>query len=878
MSENGRINLTINGREVQSAPGRLLIDVAEEIDVFVPRFCYHPGLESVAACRMCLVEIEGSKRPLEPACVTYVTDGMVVRTDSVAAVDAQEGVLEMLLINHPLDCPICDRGGECPLQDQALRFGPGSSRYVDEKRHFPKPIPISELVLLDRERCVLCWRCVRFSEEVAGDPFIDLLDRGSHTQVNTAAGHPFHSYFSGNTIQICPVGALTAQPYRFLSRPWDLKISQSVCSFCSVGCPTTIEQRGGEVLRAQAMPNEALNSFWNCDKGRFGHHYISHPERLKAPLIRRVRSGAPRFEEAPWDDALNAIASKIREVLDGEGPQAIGLIGGSHATNEDLFAASRFFRQVLGTPNLDFRTFDASFEYPRLAAPQVLGSTASLDDLDRAIAILWVGPDPREELPVLYLRLRRAVEKGASLITIHPRNISLSGLGIDLRVPIGEEGQLIDALRDSQIESTVERGLVEAARTALASGSVVVCAGQQFVGRSASPTLDALRMLTSSLAPDARLLLCTPNTNSQGSIDMGVHPWGSLTGGTSGADAAEMLEAAAERRIKFLWIMGADLVSDFPDAQLVDRALASDVFCVVSELFPTDTARSADVILPAASVGEKEGSVTNLERRIQKIAPSVTSPGVARSDWWIFSDLAARLGHQWGWNTPADVAKAIAETLPTHSDFSWEKIEPPPLPRPRAGTRPGANAWPLSWELRAVDASRRTGWVWPLPDEAGGVFGRAPTPGIGRASEGEDPSGTNSGALRELGEEVSSPSTGREPGAGKSQGTSDSLNFPLALLVSRALFDNGAMVSRSTELAPVTPEPFVELHPAEAERRELFEGQIVSVASPRGSVRVRLRVSEDTPVGAAFMLFDQPGVRSNVLMDYRSEDRVEVRA
>ncbi|MGH9196317.1 MAG: 2Fe-2S iron-sulfur cluster-binding protein, partial [Acidimicrobiia bacterium] len=221
------VKVTINGREIETAPGRLLIDVAEEQDIFVPRFCYHPGLDSVAACRMCLVQIEGSRRPLEPACVTRVADGMVVHTNSPIAKDAQEGVLELLLINHPLDCPICDRGGECPLQDQSLRFGPGKSRYQEEKRHYKKPIPISDLVMLDRERCVLCWRCVRFSEEVAGDPFIDLLDRGSLTQINTAEDSPFDSYFSGNTIQICPVGALTGSTYRFLSRPWDLKQAQS---------------------------------------------------------------------------------------------------------------------------------------------------------------------------------------------------------------------------------------------------------------------------------------------------------------------------------------------------------------------------------------------------------------------------------------------------------------------------------------------------------------------------------------------------------------------------------------------------------------------------------------------------------------------------
>jgi predicted molibdopterin-dependent oxidoreductase YjgC len=353
---------------------------------------------------------------------------------------------------------------------------------------------------------------------------------------------------------------------------------------------------------------------------------------------------------------------------------------------------------------------------------------------------------------------------------------------------------------------------------------------------------------------------------------MGLHPWGSSSERTHGSSAAEMLEAAAAGRINFLWIMGADLVSDFPDAKLVDRALASDVFYVVSELFPTDTARSADVILPAASMAEKEGSVTNLERRIQKVAPSVPPPGVARSDWWTFADLAARFGRDWGWTTPAAVAQSIAQNLPTHSDFSWERIEPPPLPRPRAGTRPGANAWPLSWELRAVDATRRKGWIPSLDAPSfSPAAGSRPELGLNASSPETRKAPETSGNSPSL-------SLARSiPAAPPAQGNADSLNYPLVLLVGRALFDNGGMVSRSSELAAVTPAPFVELHPEEVERRGLSEGQSVTVASPRGSVRVRLKVSTDTPVGAAFMLFDQPGVRANVLMEFGAHDRVEVR-
>ena len=282
------VTLAIDGKEVTVPKGTLIIRAAEQVGVEIPRFCDHPYLAPAGACRQCYVQIEGQPK-LATSCTVTVAPGMIVSTQNTsdAARQAQVANLEFLLLNHPLDCPICDRGGECPLQDQALNFGPGRSRYREQKRHFRKPIPLSELVMLDRERCVLCWRCVRFCREVSGDKEIELLDRGSVSQINRGPAEPFDSYFSGNTIQICPVGALTSKPYRFLSRPWDLLSTATTCSFCAVGCPLSVERRGDEVLRAQALPNDAVNLFWNCDKGRYGHRYVSHADRLRTPLVRR---------------------------------------------------------------------------------------------------------------------------------------------------------------------------------------------------------------------------------------------------------------------------------------------------------------------------------------------------------------------------------------------------------------------------------------------------------------------------------------------------------------------------------------------------------------------------------------------------------------
>ena len=868
------VRLTINGVEVEAAPGRQLIDVAEAHGVFVPRFCYHPGMDSVAACRMCLVEVEGSRKLL-PACATPVTDGMVVRTDTTPAIEAQRSVLELLLINHPLDCPICDRGGECPLQDQALNFGPGRSRYREQKRHFTKPIPLSELVMLDRERCVLCWRCVRFCREVSGDKEIELLDRGSMSQINRGPEDPFDSYFSGNTIQICPVGALTSTAYRFESRPWDLVTTATTCSFCAVGCPLSVERRGTEVLRAQALPNDAVNLFWNCDKGRYGHRYVSHADRLQAPLVRRRSTGeAPdSFEDVSWTEALETVTTALKSAIAEHGPASVGFIGGSHATNEDLYAASVLFRETVGTPNLDFRTFDASFDYGVFGRGGVVGSSAQFGDLDRTKTILWFGPDPKEELPVLFLRLRQAVRKGATLLVAHPRRISLCEFGTHLAYTPGKEAELVRALSSAGAEipeSGVDRDTIRSAAHALAQQPVVFGIGQQFPGQRSPEAWEELATWSRSLERSGRatVLLCVPNANSQGALDLGVYP--GLGPGhrpaPAGLGTLEMLAAAADGRIKFLWLLGADVLSDVPDSGLAEAALRSGAFVVVSELFPTPTALSADVLLPAAAFAEKEGSFTNLERRIQKTNPVVSAPGGARADWHVLHDVSSRLGKSRGWTSSRDVAAEIARSVPTHTGFGWDLLGdpwapvagpadmPPELwhaagesgPSPLLQVSPmlvpgngSANlpdrrlttSWPLRWELRAVDATRRRGWMWPYKSAAG------PNP-VARRSGGP----ARTGAPR------------RPAGS-------------LMLLASRAIYDNGAMVSRAPDLTVVTPGPFVELHPDEAAARNLAAGTMLKVTSQGGSVAAALRISTDTPPGAAAMLFDQPGAAANVLCD-----------
>ena len=312
------VTITVDGKEIDAGPGELVIAAAERNGIYIPRFCYHPRMEPVGMCRMCVVEIDTGRGPaLQPACMIPVADGMVVDTESEVTKKAQDGVLEFLLINHPLDCPVCDKGGECPLQDQTMAYGPGESRFVEEKRHFAKPIPISDLVDLDRERCILCDRCTRFAKDVAGDPLISFIDRGNQTQVNTFPDHEFASYFSGNTVQICPVGALTSSAYRFKARPWDLDQAESTCTTCSVGCRVVVQSSRNEVLRYQGVDVDPVNWGWLCDKGRFDFQAVNSTERLDAPLARSGDVLSP----TSWGNALGAAASAIRQALDRGGPR-----------------------------------------------------------------------------------------------------------------------------------------------------------------------------------------------------------------------------------------------------------------------------------------------------------------------------------------------------------------------------------------------------------------------------------------------------------------------------------------------------------------------------------------------------------------------------
>lgn len=626
------VSITINGRTISARKGELIIAAADRADEYIPRFCYHPRMSSVGMCRQCLVEVEGPRGPMMVvSCMTPVADGQVVRTDTPQVKRAHEGILELLLANHPLDCPVCDKGGECPLQDQAFSHGAGESRFVEEKRHYEKPIPISELVYLDRERCILCDRCTRFADEVAGDPLISFTQRGNNTQVMTFPDEPFASYFSGNTVQICPVGALTAKPYRFKARPWDLEQRESTCTSCSVGCRTVVQSSRDELLRYQGVDSDPVNWGWLCDRGRFNFQSVNSPDRLESP---QMKSG-DSFESTTWSHALDTVARTVRHAT----PGTVAIIGGARGTNEDAFMWAQL-ADALGVTMRDAQLGDglpsSIFGYPQ----------ATIDSTCAAGTVILLAPDLKEELPVLHLRLRDAAEK--KRITIIEVSSHESGLTKHAwRSVRAESGTASVVLRSLLSESDV------AAK--LAQGPVTIVAGRANLAEAAEHTMAAVDVAM-SLAPTATVLPVLRRGNVRGALTLGLAP-------RSNNDATAILEAAATGHVECLVLLGADPLSDVADADLARRGLAGAKFVVAIDTFLTQSAAHADIVLPAAAYGEKDGTTMNLEGRVTNVVQKITPRGTSRADWMIAAELADLLGHDLGVTTLGDVQKLMASKV-----------------------------------------------------------------------------------------------------------------------------------------------------------------------------------------------------------------------
>ena len=720
-----RVTLTIDGIAVTAEKGELVIRVAERMGIAIPRFCDHPLLAPAGACRQCLVEIEGQRKPVA-SCTQAVAEGMVVKTQltSPVAAKAQVGVMELLLANHPLDCPTCDKGGECPLQNQAMSNGRSESRFHEPKREYEKPIHISTQVLLDRERCILCQRCTRFSEEIAGDKFIDLMDRSSGEQINVYrddffggegygdgnAGEdpgdvPFNSYFSGNTIQICPVGALTGEQYRFRARPFDLVSTPSACEHCAAGCAMRTDHRRGKVLRRLAGDDPAVNEEWNCDKGRWGFRYPTAFNRITTPLVRDPRTGELR--EAPWSEALLVAA----EGLVAARERGVGVLTGGRLTVEDAYAYAKFARVVLGTNDIDFRArphgasggtagsagtagWSGSVdEEAAFLAASVAGVTdVTYDDVESAPSAVIVGLEPEEECPILFLRLRKGRDKRKLLITaVAPylsRGFEKLRAALIPAVPGDEAGLLAGDPRVEAALSAPGSLLIVGERLATAPGGLAAAAA--LAARTGARLAWVPRRAGDRGAVDAG---CLPNLLPGGRpvTDAGARAelsaaW-DLESGTlpsaPGRSTAAMIAAAADGTLGGLLVAGVD-PADLADPRLAEEALDAVPFLVSLELRQSAVTRRADVVLPVAPAAEKSGTFMDWEGRLRTFG--TTLPTGAMTDARVLEAVAALMDVGLGTGDVGAIRRELGAMPASRADRpAMPDVAPAVRPEPGAG-------------------------------------------------------------------------------------------------------------------------------------------------------------------------------------------------
>ena len=693
-----QVTFTIDGIEITVPKGTLVIRAAEQLGIDIPRFCDHPLLEPVGACRQCLVEVPdmGNGRGMpKPAasCTTTAMEGMVVKTQysSEVAKDAQEGIMEFLLINHPLDCPVCDKGGECPLQNQAMSAGrPETRMEPTEKRTYKKPLPISSQILLDRERCVLCARCTRFSDQIAGDPFIELMERSALEQVGVYEDEPFESYFAGNTVQICPVGALTGTQYRFRSRPFDLVSSPSVCEHCSAGCAQRSDHRRGKVLRRLAGNDPAVNEEWNCDKGRWAMSYVEAADRITAPLVRDADGS---LRPTSWPEALRRAAKGLKEAA------GVGVLTGGRLTVEDAYAYAKFARVALGTNDVDFRSRPHSAEESEFLAHAVAGvypssGAVTYEDLENAPTVLVAGLEVEEECPIAFLRMRKAVRaKGQKVHVLAPfATRGTRKLEADLITGLpGEEAELLDGWRGQG-----------AVHDALSEPGAVILLGERLATVEGAFTA-AVKLAE---ATGARIAWIPRRAGDRGAVEAGCLPgllpggglaehaadreqlaeyWGveSLPG-TDGRDAWQILQAAAEGEIDGLLVGGVDPY-DFAGAPAVEAALYAARFVVSLEIRHSAVTRVADVVLPVAPVSHKEGAYFDWEGRLRTFETVLESD--LMGDHAVLDILAQAMGHELGLGDTRRVRAELAglpDPLTRQPAPDWRPDKPAARPAGKA--------------------------------------------------------------------------------------------------------------------------------------------------------------------------------------------------
>ncbi len=835
----------IDGQVTEVPAGTLVVEAAKPLGAHIPVFCYHPKMQPVGMCRMCLVEVgtpkmdPATKQPvldeqgnvvinwmpkMQAGCATIVSEGMAVRTNTAAVAEARRSVIEFLLTSHPLDCPICDKGGECPLQDHSLRYGPGKSRfYVESKFHNEKSVPLSPLIMLDRERCIQCGRCVRFQDEIVGEPVLGFADRGRGLEITTFDDPPFSSNYSGNTIDICPVGALTSRDFRFTARVFELNDHPSVCQQCSDGCNINIGERDNEI--------------WISDRCRFVHHYANSPERLTTPMIRTETDLRP----VSWYEALTFLANRLRPTLGEAGGKNVAGLAGDRVSNEDLYLFQKLLREVLSSPNVDHRVGWSQWNAgDELVKNFGAGVGTNLGDLTKGTTILVLGADPQNEQPVMRLRLSKASKQGATLIVANGRvtklhqsakQAAIYTYGAEANFLYGIVRAMVDAnshktervngaedflsgLNLSAGEYAQRAGVTEdavkriAESFATAENGIIIFGRELMFAMQSDPAveaaLNALVVLSGHYGKKNNGVIgLYAHNNSMGAVDMGVTPNAKpgREATTAGMSAADMLS-----RAKVLFIMAADPARENPQFK-------NPGFMIVQDLFLTKTAKKADVVLPAASWAERDGSFTNTERRVQYFSRALEPMQNARADWEILRDIARSLGAGWNYETSSDVMNEITQTVPQYAKMSHSRLRVTARRRSSVMTVGGDSAEPVQIALGELfgDVS---GLPWSTVSE----------------KDADAKFDVSYVAPQEVTVEAGKP----------------------WLAVTRALLDRGSLIGYSEIVQPRIPVAEVEINSHDAEEWNIANGDMVKLAldiKPPRTLELVAHVDGQVPPG-----------------------------
>jgi NADH-quinone oxidoreductase subunit G len=818
VSPAGReVTITIDGHEVPAVEGEMLHDAARKGDVEIPYFCYEPKLgDPVGACRMCLVEIEGIPK-LQTSCSTPVREGMVVHTRTEQVKEAQNAVVEFLLVNHPLDCPVCDKGGECPLQDISYGWGPGRSRVIDEKRHFEKPIELSPLVAIDRERCILCYRCVRFSQEVSEDAQLQLIDRGDRTYVGTFDDRPYVAPFHGNITDICPVGALTSYTYRFRARPWDIEHAGSVCTICPSQCNVSFTVRDEKVKRVISRDNHDVDDGWLCDRGRYGFEMFDAPERVRGP---RLKGG-----EASWEQAIEAVAKGLRG-----GGKVAAIVG--DASNEEGFLLQRLLRDALGSNDVDSRPSRGpeAAVLRRLAEPSV---SAKVSDIDEADAILVLGTDPLHSSPILDLRVRKAIRRnGAKLVVATERPTALDGGAEAIaRYAPGQAAHFVSELAGAI--GGAENVATPVAETLRGAEKVVVIWGER-VARASSTTECAAEALlriadaTKMGATDGAGLLEIPDTtNARGLREAGCLPDAGpgLAETAAGRSTEEIRQALIDGEVTHLVLFGADPLRDFPDTPAWEEALTACDFLVSFSMHENATTAKADVVLPLETHAEKDGTVTHPDGRLQRVRPSASRPGFVQSNIVVLAEIAKALGLDTGINSQPTAFAALTQAVSFYNGISETDI--------------GGRG--IRWQDRESST---------------------PEPARDVVMDSED-------TQRDAPASVAQPDpTPRGVASGESVATSLPASDDDSLLLGtyRDLWA-GPITELNPPLKFLTPHQRLEISPRDAQRMDLKNGEAVRVSQNGSAVTAAVLIKERVSPGTAFMAEGVAEANANALLN-----------